>query len=583
MAIIGPFDLKNAVLSSRHQNIPLHAAMGEIIDNSIEWKATEIKIFLDWKTDPHPVYGEQPKKIVFIDDGIGMNKEKLCKSLVIGFHDVNNSTKNIISRFGVGCSYAFLTNCKKAEVYSKEEGGDWYCTDFDIDSLDFDSDDLNDLPPTKSKLKEPPEEHKEIWSNLKSGTITVWTKFDRGHVEKSRDEIPFWISRAFRKFIGEKVVNCKIPEKKSLIEENNNPIKIYYNNQLLKAYDPLYAIPYREEDKQGGELYKPIVIRYPKSDSSGMSELIVQIGLSPENWRQTYKKSADSPMNTDERYIRGGGADYPTITDSRKVSIIRNGREVSWLHDGYLFGRLNDLDRWFGVEILYNSELDDIFNIQNVKHQVGLSGELRSKIREEIKPTVLGIRKKIENVLENDKNQTKQTKQDEEKDSGLTFEVDTEDLKGAQDTEEEPNEFLKRQNLNAQERKKILEELSEREFKSIEDFMKRVPMDTSLMFEYVSKGSEILMYKYMNHPWFKRMKEIEDDMTSYVETTDDISSDELEEYYHEIRVLWEIMLTTFTISIATLSPNRVEQAMINKLLSKWGSLSMKYVEKRKLD
>lgn len=583
MAIIGPFDLKNAVLSSRHQNIPLHAAMGEIIDNSIEWKATEINIFLDWKTNPHHVYGEQPQKVVFIDNGVGMNKEKLHKSLVIGFHDVNISNENIISRFGVGCSYAFLTNCKKAEVYSKEEGSDWYYTNFDIDSPDFDSDDLNDLPPTKSKLKEPPEEYKEIWSSLKSGTITVWTKFDRGHVEKSKDEIPFWISRAFRKFIGEKVVNCKISEKKSLIEENNNRINIYYNKQLLKAYDPLYAIPYREKDEQGGKLYKPIVIRYPKSDASGMSELIVQIGLSPENWRQTYKISADSPVNIDERYIRGGGAYYQTITDSRKVSIIRNGREVSWLHDGYLFGRLNDLDRWFGVEILYNSELDDIFNIQNVKHQVGLSGELRTKIREEIKPTVQGIRNEINKVFETEKNKIQQIKKDEETDSRPTIEVESDDLDGAHDTDEEPNDFLKRQNLNAKERKKILDELSERDFESIEDYIKRVPMDTSLLFEYVSKGSEILMYKYMNHPWFKRMKEIEDDMTNYVETTDDISSDELEKYYHEIRILWEIMLTTFTISIATLSPTHVEQAMINKLLSKWGSLSMKYVEKRNLD
>src|SRR5262245_9609479 len=97
---------KQAVESNRHHNIPLYASIGEIIDNSIEWGARNIHVFIDWKDDPNT----QPNRIAFIDDGVGMSPEKLSNSLVTGYHEHGDDPDKRIGRFGVGCTFAFLAN-----------------------------------------------------------------------------------------------------------------------------------------------------------------------------------------------------------------------------------------------------------------------------------------------------------------------------------------------------------------------------------------------------------------------------------------------------------------------------------------
>ena len=583
MAVRRPFTPKgsserHAVESSRHHNIPLYACIGEIIDNSIEWGADTIRVFVSWKREPD----SRPNSVVFVDNGEGMEPGKLANSLVTGFHEQSARADRLIGRFGVGCDYAFLANCRRADVYSKVAGGEWHHTVFDLDAKALD-DPTKDYPPD-ARLKSPPKSLEDHWKRLKSGTITIWKKFDLGHVESEQDEIPFWISRAYRKFIGKNVVACqrKAKEWEANVVKNPKPIKIYYNNELLRPYDPLYAIPYRKGDR-GGTLLKPIVMDYPSSDGTTIGQVRILFGLSPAAWRKERKTSAEDPVNLNERFIRGGKQNAWPVGDSRKWSIVRNNREVSWLHDPYLYGRAEDVDRWWGMEIQYDSELDDVFNVQNVKYQVGLSREFRRKLKSEIDSTIRTLRTELSDLFEKTKNEKKKKRKKEEEDENedpFTELLDDDDLEDVGDTDETPNEFLVKLKANAEERKRIMEALSDRKFVEEEDLTRRVPKDTNLMFEYHAKAGEVLMTKYANHPWFRKMESLEKGIEEKVSEGGEIDLAFLEEQHHEIRILWRILLNTLVISLATVSPNEVQQKIIDKVLSRWGKLALEKTEKR---
>ena len=165
---------RQAIESNRHLNMPLHACVGEILDNSIEWGADSIHVLINWSTED-PLY---PEQIVFIDNGVGMSPEKLSNSLVTGFHDDDGSEDNPIGKFGVGCKYAFLANCRRSDVFSKRSGKDWHTTRFDLNDKDIDDTSVNYPPDAVAKT--PPSELKEYWEKLDQGTITIWNQFDQG-------------------------------------------------------------------------------------------------------------------------------------------------------------------------------------------------------------------------------------------------------------------------------------------------------------------------------------------------------------------------------------------------------------------
>ncbi len=568
---------KKAVESNRDLHIPLHGAVGEIIDNSIEWGAKNIHLLIKWKERARSNSPFKPDSMIFIDDGVGMSKEKIPDSLVVGYHE-DSEIDNKIGKYGVGSVYAFLSLCRKSEIYSKKKNENWYYSSFDLDSKLLD--DTESDYPLDAIEKNPPEFLKKYWEKLESGTIVIWSKMDRGEIDRE-ETLKIWLGRAYRKFIGEKVVFTDPNNYKSNIIENPNPINLYYNDKKIKAYDPLYVIPFRDEDKIGGRLYEPLIIKMEKPDSSGIGEIIINIGVSPENWRLYKNTSATDPINQNERFILGGGSNSNEIIDSRKISILRNNREVSWLHDSNLFGRYDPLDRWWGMEISYNSDMDEIFNVENVKHRLKLSTDLRNKIKEELYTTIEGIRKEISRVMDLNENTEKEKRREEEKENNFEVSFSEDELEEVKDTEVSIKEHLEKELIKKKDINKELNELNNRKFVVKEDFKKRIPLDTNAMFEYQAELGEIYMTKYMNHPWFSKFEELEEQLNNYIQNSDKIDSKKLNEYFHEQRLLWEILFRTLVVSLATIPSNsREEKKFVQTFLSKWGSLSSKKVEER---
>ena len=234
-------------------------ALGELVDNSIEEDATDVDIimFEDFKAS-----GTQRRwkisEIGILDNGNGMSPFQLRCSL--RYQDGANQRQwsrskgggKKMGKFGVGLPQATLSQCKRVDIWSWEDGGHdsavW--TYFDLDEPAS----FRKIPePISKKIPEKWIGASEIWDN--SGTLIVWSNLDRLKWKTSTglyNNAEFLIGRMYRKMIESMQVGI---EMRSL--ENKPPFQLRYTDRdndgirtadefhewELRANDPLYLNP----------------------------------------------------------------------------------------------------------------------------------------------------------------------------------------------------------------------------------------------------------------------------------------------------------------------------------------------------
>ena len=87
-------DPANALLSMRSSSFDELSAYGEVIDNSIQADASFVKMKFETTNN-------QVRKLIFVDDGEGMDSITLSKCLSLGYSSRYNDRQGI-GRFGVG-------------------------------------------------------------------------------------------------------------------------------------------------------------------------------------------------------------------------------------------------------------------------------------------------------------------------------------------------------------------------------------------------------------------------------------------------------------------------------------------------
>ena len=423
--------MKNSLLSDRDQNLPLEACVGELIDNSFEWLAQNV--WIEYEALTTDGWG-RARKLAVLDDGAGMDPVKLVDHLTVGFHDAfGGDSSESVSKYGVGAKYAFFNTCRKSEVWSKIAGGEWHKAEFDFDDPYLNKteaewrqdweDGAGNGYPRIAVQETPPAEHASLWENLESGTYIRWSNFDKRSAEVNGDEqLIWWLQRAFRNYIGDKIVTGIAADGGARVErtiiDNPNQRNIIFNGNALEAYDSLYAIPFRDgdgpEDHMGMEVPESLIFPFPIDDpvwverlGSRTAPIVVHFGLAPRAWRLKSgdgvwpkpTQSANLTENIVGRRIQGGSTQYggSSFWDSRElVSLMRAGREVGRLTDRHLIGkRRDDTDRWMAITIEFGPELDSAFNVRNIKYQVKPTREVRTRIREEIRATVSSMTSEI--------------------------------------------------------------------------------------------------------------------------------------------------------------------------------------------
>ena len=144
-------------------------SVADIIDNSIDAKATKIDVFSDPLVDK-PYF-------VFLDNGTGMDYEQLNNAMIFG-SDRSHKTESPqldLGKFGLGLKSASLSQCRELIVVSKvheqinamsynldiiERDNDW-------NLLILDNEEIMELP----KISE--------LEKYDSGTLVIWRNFDK--------------------------------------------------------------------------------------------------------------------------------------------------------------------------------------------------------------------------------------------------------------------------------------------------------------------------------------------------------------------------------------------------------------------
>ena len=546
--VVNPVHVGRALESLRNSNFNTVSAMGEVIDNSLEANAKNIKIKIQKKEIRKNVH--DLTEIAFGDDGKGMDKKLLHQCLQLGFSERYNERKGI-GRFGVGMTLGAITQCTRIEVYSKPSGGNWNLTYLDLDEIKNQTDPI--IPePVSAEI---PAEYAHLTKD--HGTLLIWKNWDRE--DANINEMIEWIGRTYRKFIGADIIQG------DKVVPNPNQIHISIDDEEISAFDPTYAIK-TKYNSETAQLMPPITITEeihsfdsPKDKKHGASEITITLSLLPESWRPKSKVGA-----SDENKKR-------KVNTNEGISILRNGREVFYGHIPYF--NLNDkktgrgflvIDRYWGCEISFNAELDHWFSVKNIKVGARPLPELRQKIEDASKSTIYEFRKEIRRVwakLDAEKNaKTEGTisgTDDAEhilmKNNPITTPVE----------EEEINQVILD---SGEKREPVIEELKIKMGKQPYSFVKSDLIDKRGNFmDLKSRGETSLITLNMNHPFFQKFFDI---ITNLKLNPKD---DKLEESSKQIETIFYLLMGSFAKAQREFNPDQTQTAQdfIEKLMRNW--------------
>lgn len=360
-----------ALESMRNSDFDVYSAYGEVIDNSVQAKATEIRMLIDYKPAMAKGQREPIQFVAFGDNGIGMPDEILHRCLQLGYSSRYNDRSGI-GRFGVGAILAAINQCQRIEIYSKPaKASEWQYTYVDLELV------------TAGKQASIPEpKPKQIPASLKhlvpgkTGTLVIWSKYDRQPDDASdiKNEFVIWAGRTYRKKLW-------------------SGVKIWVNNEIVYAIDPLYVTTKgtKHPDDPKASEYEPMKLEWPISseDRQGQkskSTINIRMSLLPQEFRP--KQGAGNTKLVQER----------SIDLNEGISILRNDREVFYGHIPYWPGEpFREIDRWWGCEISFHAELDRAFTVKNIKRGAIPVKMLKQTIANQIEPT---RRTAIESVRE---------------------------------------------------------------------------------------------------------------------------------------------------------------------------------------
>ena len=210
-----------------------------------------------------------------------------------------------------------------------------------------------------------------------SSTIVVWEKCDRLQSDANGkpiqannllDDLRSWVSRAYRHIIWEGV-------------------EIYINGEKVLAHDPLYLNTEQTKfpnDRRAIEWFSTSLGWPIPNSPEETSSISVKLTLLPEAWRT---KQGD------------GGSDFARehrIHENQEVSVLRHNREVAFGNFYPMVPSQRAIDRWWGCEINFEPELDECWEVKNVKRGARPIRELRNALRNLLISEISKMRKKVQ-------------------------------------------------------------------------------------------------------------------------------------------------------------------------------------------
>ena len=377
-----------ALMSLRASNFDTPAAVGEPIDNSLQAKANSIKIRL---VEGERKFGKKSKatlvvdQIAIADDGEGMSNEVLERSLVLGF-STRYDNRSGMGRFGVGSTLAGISQAKRIELYTRNQrSGSYHYSYIDLDEIAAGQ--QSHMP--KPVVREIPEQFAKMMGDG-TGTLVVWSKCDKlvqgedgtvHDLNSVRSELIEWLSRTYRYFI-------------------NSGLHLELDGKTIEPYDSLYLMDVpRFPNEPKAELLLDETFEWTvPSDPTRTSPVRVRLTLLPKEWRLKRGWGASTHKPTRER----------RVDTNEGFSIMRANREIFYgISPRFYPSAVQDIDRWHGIEISFEPDLDECFRVRNVKKGAEPVESLREKLKNLLAPAIKVARRRIQTTYDEEDSKEK--------------------------------------------------------------------------------------------------------------------------------------------------------------------------------
>ena len=571
-----------ALEALRNSSFDTTSAIGEIIDNSIQAEAKNIRIELRVEQVNEGRRGRPKFRITRVavgDDGIGMDSATLQRCLQLGFSSRFND-RDGIGRFGVGMTLGAINQCRQVEVYAHEGGNAWLWTMLDLDEVRRAGESATIPPPVQ---KNPSTDEQKL-VEAERGTIVIWDKIDRMY-DNEVEDIKHWISRTYRKFLADKLLSE--PRAGGVPELIGNPkrVHIFVNGEELAAFDPLYFQPTIPNDPPS-ELGESIVFDWPHEDSTidtkkhGIhGKVTIRFALLPTKLRpqRMWGDSRDALARH--------------IPDNVGISILRNGREVYYGPWNPILelgsesaGR--QLDRYWGAEVEFPPTLDKNFQVRNIKVGAKPLAPLAEKLEEVMRPTIDGYRKDIQKFWD---------------------QVDAEKLKKAPEPARKHVEAekiadevappVKPAPTSPEKKKEIIRSLvpelegkSEKEIGEWIDALGRFGIIEAAtadprgpFIDITPMGAKTILHYTMRHPFFLEVFEHLNRVEELAKDVKDPVSTELAQHARDLKLVLDLLLMSYANSRNLLigEGKGQETYVLQRLMDYWSSTLREFVERRK--
>ncbi|WP_327356386.1 ATP-binding protein [Streptomyces sp. NBC_01304] len=368
-----------ALESMRDAGFDLTAAIGEPLDNSIQAEATLMRVI--------PVYGARKKsieKLIISDNGVGIDPSIMHNVLSIGYSARYNE-RDGLGRFGMGLKLAGLSLGKRIDIYSKRANSPTIHHSYvDLEEV---REGKQQYISTDEVQSWPEEAARQMVGRdsrpLASGTVVIFSKIDRlstggtygTSLEEKISDLRKFIARAFRTYIDTgrtiELEGKEVTLHDPLFQRDNPRIISKYKSQKL---DPRGTIIEDEDIEIDGH------------------KVHVTVALVPVEFRPWAGAGGAVDHRGDD--IR----DFQINAENAgKISILRNGREIFYdTIPRFLDATRNDKAiRYVAIEVTFPAELDEYFQVRNVKRGAEPVTKLRNQLKDWLKRPVRVARKQI--------------------------------------------------------------------------------------------------------------------------------------------------------------------------------------------
>ena len=339
-------------------------ALAELIDNSYDADAKQIGVALIVE-DEH----SEPRTIAVLDNGRGMETEKLKKCVQYGFSGQDSALDRPLGKFGVGLVAASFSQCTSLEVMSWQNGeaagGSVMSTRISVP--DGEMQDKDNILPSPEEKPLPSWAHHAFVGmatpigEMESGTLVIWRNVrpSWARAVTLRKNLAELCGRIYRNFIANKRISITtrvfdltsnetindpetIPAVDPMFLKNWNDKALLNNN--FTGTDTLfdgYTGTLGDSGKNQAGEYEPEIINVKGSDGTVIGSCLLESSYRSE---RALSKDILIPGRNP------GDTAYGRLAKKLQgVSILRSEREID-LDPGWL--RISQtVDRWVSVSL----------------------------------------------------------------------------------------------------------------------------------------------------------------------------------------------------------------------------------------